>query len=244
MSESKYNRKPEERERIQKLTKELILQRLSLKEICQKTGYSSPTVASLAKSLEVTLKLNPDQICKICGKGFQSKSKKKDLCSRECRLEQIRLDSIIKYSDPETYCECGLCGYRSPDLKIHITKVHEISTTLYKEKTGQERLTSNSRRAKDSERVRGEKNPGFQHGGKFSPFSKNFKNGYDEELHRMNKEKTKARHKEHPELNPFMRQHYNSDSDYIKAQTKNLDWFKEKYGIDEGKKRHSLKTEK
>lgn len=244
MSEPKYNRTPEERERLRKLSTELILNGSTLLEICQETGFSAPTVNSIARDLGVKLKVKPDRVCKICKSNFQSKSNKTDICSKECRLEDIRLQSISKFTDPDTYRECGICGYRSPDLKIHILKVHQISNQEYRDITGQTFLTSESRKRSDSERVKGDKNPGFKHNGRLSPYSEKFQKGYNREKHQEYIENTKLRHKEHPELNPFNRSYYHSDESYIAAQTRDLSWFVNRYGQEEGIKRHSEKTEK
>lgn len=241
---SKYNRTPEERETIKRLTKNLILEGKTLSEIVSITGYTAAPINAIANELGVVLKLKPDNICKVCNSSFQSKSKTKDICSDACRIEQIRLDSIKKQTDPYTYCECGICGYRSPDLKIHILKIHEITNDTYREITGQTDLTSVNRKAKDSERIKGSKNPGFQHDGKLSPYSKNFVKGYDEDKHSSYIQATKERHKNHPELNPFLREYYDSDQEYSIAQTRDLSWFINKYGKEEGVKRHTSKIEK
>ena len=57
---------------------------------------------------------------------------------------------------------------RSGDLGRHIITSHEMSTDEYKEKYGPVK----SKHICDS--VKGDKNPAYNHGGKFSPFSKKF----------------------------------------------------------------------
>jgi hypothetical protein len=45
-------------------------------------------------------------------------------------------------------------------------------------------------------------------------------------------------------LNPFLREYYDSDQEYSIAQTRDLSWFINKYGKEEGVKRHTSKIEK
>lgn len=134
-----------------------------------------------------------------------------------------------------------MCGYRAPDIKRHINTVHSLSTKQFTEQTGQSVFTSETRKRSDSERMKGDKNPAAAHGGRLSPWSKNFKNGYDEVAHAENRRRTSERLKETPSV--FQRAFYASDADYKKAQTRNLDWFVEKYGEEEGRIRHRAKTE-
>ena len=71
---------------------------------------------------------------------------------------------------------CKICGIKRNDLKPHINKVHKITIEEYRNLFGKDvSVISESLRKKFSERIKGDKNPAFQHGGKLSPFSKNFK---------------------------------------------------------------------
>ncbi len=96
------------------------------------------------------------------------------------------------------------------------------------------------------DRVKGENNPGYQHGGKFSKWSKNFLHGYDEDAHREFNRNAKERmsSEENKKNSVFCREHYDSDEEYLAHQTKNLTFFVNKYGEEEGKKRFEAKTEK
>lgn len=71
---------------------------------------------------------------------------------------------------------CKICGIKRNDLKPHINKVHKLTTEEYKKLFGENvKLISETTRKKYSERIKGEKNPGYKHNGRLSPFSKNFK---------------------------------------------------------------------
>lgn len=71
-------------------------------------------------------------------------------------------------ADPKTYVECKICGFRSPDLAGHPSRVHGISQDEYKTRYGS--IKSEATR----EAMKGEKNPAFNHGGRLSPFSRKF----------------------------------------------------------------------
>lgn len=122
--------------------------------------------------------------CVICKSEYNPTRPIQKTCSDECEhkhLDNIRLatnarqvekrrkESLIKFkdADPTTYVECGICGFKAEHLGSHI-HVHDISLEEYKEKYGQ--VASLERR----EAVMGENNPAYGHGGKYSPFSKNF----------------------------------------------------------------------
>lgn len=83
--------------------------------------------------------------------------------------------NLIK-SKSQLKCEgaidCKICGILSHDLTSHITRVHNIKPSIYKEKYGNFR--SEKYLKNQSENIKGEKNPAFKHNGKFSPLSENF----------------------------------------------------------------------
>lgn len=104
-----------------------------------------------------------------------------ETCSIKCRNKQNNLkmkakrqakaQEAFKDADPYTYCECTICGYRAAEITRHLKEAHDLTTDEYKEKYN---LPIKSQKLCDA--VKGENNPGYQHGGKLSPFSKNFVN--------------------------------------------------------------------
>jgi very-short-patch-repair endonuclease len=83
--------------------------------------------------------------------------------------------NLIKTNDI-LLCEgaitCNLCGLISHDLTSHITRKHKIKINEYKQKYGD--IRSDRYLTDQSERITGDKNPAYNHGGKFSPLSDNF----------------------------------------------------------------------
>lgn len=68
---------------------------------------------------------------------------------------------------------CIICGKYAHDLTSHIIRGHKISVDEYKIKYSKT-IRSVKYLLEQSERIKGNKNPAYDHGGKFSPFSKKF----------------------------------------------------------------------
>jgi hypothetical protein len=85
-----------------------------------------------------------------------------------CSIEE----SHKKYNEENSYCwiECKICGYRAKDLSSHLRHFHNIHPKDYKRITKTNTIKSQFL----CDKVKGENNPGYQHDGKFSPFSKKF----------------------------------------------------------------------
>lgn len=122
--------------------------------------------------------------CQECNISFQSIRKTK-YCNDTCRkigsakeeTEKRRLKTLLKFpdgSDPDSYVECKICGWRTADLSAH-PGTHGISQEDYKNNYGPIKCKN------ISIKMSGANNPGYQHGGKLSPFSKNFVNFKSEE---------------------------------------------------------------
>lgn len=68
---------------------------------------------------------------------------------------------------------CKICGMVSHDIIAHLTRTHKVKIPEYTMKYNSP-VRSDSYLKYQSERIKGDKNPGYQHGGKFSPFSDKF----------------------------------------------------------------------
>ena len=67
---------------------------------------------------------------------------------------------------------CGICGLISHDLTSHILRSHKIQIKEYKKKYGE--IRSKKYLTTQSNNIIGNKNPAYNHKGKYSPLSKNF----------------------------------------------------------------------
>ena len=93
--------------------------------------------------------------------------------NKERLLQKQRDDIQKKYenaTEGEDFVVCKLCGYKCADLGTHL-KSHGINSKAYKEQFGQDTPIKCDKMCRN---VSGEKNPAFNHGGKYSPFSENF----------------------------------------------------------------------
>jgi hypothetical protein len=116
--------------------------------------------------------------CTYCNKTFTPYHTSVKLCSDECKKKSAfdaRWKTTIERSrisfpdgmDKDEYVECGVCGFRTRDLAEH-PKVHGLTQLEYREKYGPIVCVSKCNR------IKGDKNPAYQHGGRLSPFSKKF----------------------------------------------------------------------
>ena len=85
-----------------------------------------------------------------------------------CIIEKSRIK--FNETNPDDWIECPLCGYRGIELSSHIINHHNMSVDEFKEKTGIDKTKCKNK----CDKMKFDKNPGWKHGGKFSPFSQNF----------------------------------------------------------------------
>lgn len=133
--------------------------------------------------------------CKWCGQSLGS-NKKKDFCSKLCRK---RYENSEKYKDISDMPYCRICGMKLPNPTSHLNRVHGISVGEYMKKFNLEKNDVFWDKYLNflSNKISGDKNPVYNHGGKYSPFSENFvryKNlDKDEMQHKIKSIKSKAK---------------------------------------------------
>lgn len=118
--------------------------------------------------------MKPKRLCLECGE--QCSDSRAKYCCIECRSKYYSKKNA-KESDPNGELECRECGFRSNgSLQVHLKMKHGLTPTQYMQKhsLGADSVYSTGLRDMLSERVVGDKNPAYQHGGKLSPFSKKF----------------------------------------------------------------------
>jgi len=140
------------------------------------------------------------KICEICNNTYSkayvtgTKGEKNNKCSYRCYIEyktkqnESNIDLI----------KCELCEYKNKNLRKHIINIHQITLNEYKNQFPNSNYISNNTLNLYSKSMQGEKNPGYQHGGTLSPFSK--KSLYHNEEKRLQaKLKKEQSVKNHPE---------------------------------------------
>lgn len=186
-----------------------------------------------------------ENACEICDTIFES-IRKSACCSERCR--QIHRSN--KKLENQDHIVCPVCKQKVKQITIRHAKSHGYSTIdQMKKSLNMASITCESVK----ELVRGKNNPGYQHGGRFSKLSKNFIHGYDAEwVKERAKEHSKFR-KDNKELFKTNIEYWQAqypdnmekaEQEYKKFQIRDLDYFVNKYGEEEGKERHKIKTQK
>lgn len=94
----------------------------------------------------------------------------------------MRLKKIEKNKTLLNGIKCELCELVANDLTSHITRTH-CTIDEYKKNFPNAAIRSEKYLCEQSQRIRGDKNPGYQHGGKYSPFSEKYIHGKDKTIH-------------------------------------------------------------
>lgn len=123
------------------------------------------------------------RVCGWCGSEFTNGKRSAIFCSHKCALassnEKGRLKAqeefLIEHGHDENMPICKECGWKAFDLTTHITKFHKIPMKDYykKHNCDSSSILHEERRLDRSQRKQGDKNPFYNHGGKFSHVSKN-----------------------------------------------------------------------
>lgn len=95
----------------------------------------------------------------------------------EYKIKHNLVKTKIQLKNEGAIC-CGICGLLSHDLTSHISRIHKLNIQDYKNKYGE--IRSKKYLENQSNNIKGNKNPGYNHNGKYSSLSKNFIY-YDEE---------------------------------------------------------------
>jgi len=201
-----------------------------------------------------SIKSSVKKMCNHCSKEFYN-DKAAKFCSADCRtlatkdrtIATMVARSRTKFpdgSDPDTYVECAICTYRTTDLSMHPT-IHGIEQQDYRNKYG----AIKCKRLRES--MKGENNPAYGHGGKFSPFSKKFLHykgdDYIEQLKKTAKQTIKDNNNNPLTLSYYMKD--GSTEDQAKEllrdrqSTFSLEKCIEKYGEEAGRKRWNKRQE-
>lgn len=140
-----------------------------------------------------------EKVCVMCNSNFTSVSAKATMCSTKCKqkasnnstLLKKQKQLILKYeNNPIPLPTCKICGWKSIDLHSHLMQSHKIDVATYLTQydVTNEQLSHPDFLQVKRDRISGNKNPGFQHGGTMSSYSKK----YIQYENMSDEEKTKA----------------------------------------------------
>jgi hypothetical protein len=187
--------------------------------------------------------------CIQCGK-LTIGTKRTKWCSNECMCAYRTSQRNVKPGAVEgkDYVTCPICNSKAAQISHKHAKMHGFKNQKDMQQQLGIEVTCESKKLKTS----GENNPGYQHNGKFSVWSENFIHGYDEVKHEEFKQQQSERMKT-SDTNVFGINYWLKETAgdeelakqlHSKSQTRDLNWFVNKWGEEEGKKRHQAKTEK
>lgn len=123
--------------------------------------------------------------CEICSSEFTATSHRAKCCSVKCKQRRDNLAATMKrqaqfveqHKDDQHMPTCKYCGWKAFTLVSHIRYDHSMTAEQYRAEfnVGDEAIYHPSLIEQKSERISGENNPGYQHNGTMSSYSKNFK---------------------------------------------------------------------
>jgi very-short-patch-repair endonuclease len=118
----------------------------------------------------------------------------------------------------------------------------------YKEKFPNSAIRSESYLKEQSERIKGDKNPAYQHGGKYSPFSEKFIHGKDAKIHERISKKRKESHNTNTTTEFYIKRgfsHEDAQKELSKRQsTFSLEKCVKKFGQEKGTEIWKARQEK
>jgi len=101
---------------------------------------------------------------------------------------------------------CQICQVQMKDLTSHIFHKHGMKSKQYKSMFPNMPIRSEVLLKQQSERIKGSKNPAYQHGGKYSPFSLNFIHGTDNvEASKIKAKENKTKDKDNTQIEYWLK---------------------------------------
>ena len=221
--------------------------------------------------------------CAICGTIFTTHNPKQvKYCSDKCKAEAKTLvtrqwrekqqEKFYTQNSDLDYRTCAICGYKCTDLMPHISLHHKMSIDDYCKQYNVSRhdlmtdsvhvtrsVAQETCTHENKYRFTSDNNPGLNHGGKLSPFSKNFikyDNLNEDEKNELITEvvqkasQTKADMCTNTCTVDYYKQWYGVDDETAQQMlqerqaTFSLEKCIEKYGEEEGRKRWADRQEK
>src|SRR5574343_403528 len=186
--------------------------------------------------------------CVVCGKNHGNPFREtcSEICyrksdkGREETQKQMIEQGELKFKDLKEgydFLVCRICGCKVGEINTSHLKFHDYTVEQYKKE-----FNTPTKTLKASENMRGDKNPAYQHGGKFSPFSDKFIHAVrtnKKELLEKCKETKIKNNSNNTTLGYWLKQ-TNDDIElakdllYKRQSTYSLEKYIERYGIDKG----------
>ncbi len=214
------------------------------------TGLSSKFCSADCRHTAAKKVKNYGKKCQHCQTDISEKHyKKSNFCSEKC-MGDFKLAKKNQRLENQDHFECPVCHQKMRQMSAKHARMHGYTTAKEMQVAlNMPMITCESMRAAN----RGENNPSYQHGGKYSKFSKKFIHGYDAAWHKNHNKNISKLRNENKVLFKSNIEYWDAKhpddaelamTEYKKSQIRDLNHFIEKYGEEEGKIRHRNKTEK
>ncbi len=122
--------------------------------------------------------------CAFCNVEFTSSRKNAKFCSKKCtqdwgnkQIQDVRREeNNLMYQNISDIPTCAICGWKSRSLQGHL-KTHNLTVEQYRTQYGVDnaQIFHSSFTDEKSKRITGENNPGANHDGTMSSFSKQYR---------------------------------------------------------------------
>lgn len=150
-----------------------------------------------------------------------------------------------KLEETKDYLVCKVCNHACQDMALHL-KNHDMNMAQYREQYDENAIVKPTNR---TDRMKGENNPAYGHGGKYSPFSKKFVKGdISESTVKKSISNRTLRGNDTTTIGYYVKQGYTEEEAKVKLSerqsTFNLEKCIEKYGEVEGRKRWQDRQDK
>lgn len=159
----------------------------------------------------------------------------------------MRLEKIQNNKNLIGGVKCMLCEMMSNDLTSHITRMH-CTIDEYKAQFSDVPFRSAKYLNEQSERISGDKNPAYQHGGKYSPFSEKFIKGKSQTIHEKVAKNREENQNTTTNLNCYLKRGLSQKDAELalseRQRTFSLDKCIKKFGVDEGTRIWKARQEK
>lgn len=203
--------------------------------------------------------LNKERVCIECGADISHLHPNAKRCNICAAKKSRKFEDMVKYipgflDDKEEgvhYVKCAICGYISRSLQAHLKYTHGLKPKEYEKQYNAKFMCDEEAKIR-SDKFKGKNNPGYNHGGRLSPWSYKNQSKTKEEIDAC-KEKTINAVKESTNLNTkldYWLEQTNGDVERAKEllhqrqQTFSLKKCTEKYGDEEGYKVWKERQEK
>ena len=203
--------------------------------------------------------LNKEHVCIDCGTDISHLHPNTKRCNICAAKKSKKFEDMVKYipeflDDKEEgvhYVKCAICGYITRSLQPHLKYTHGLKPKEYEKQYNAKFMCEEEAKIR-SDKFKGKNNPGYNHGGKLSPWSYKNTSKTKEEIDAC-KEKTINAVKESTNLNTKLEywiEQTDGDIEHAKEllhqrqHTFSLEKCIEKYGEEEGYKIWKERQEK